>query len=86
MDTAKTSTKLKRKNSNSDREVSTSKRAKTEKDILAYLSDKDKTVKDKGFLESMRKCSLPQINEEILEQITIYFETGDLFKQLKLCS
>ena len=86
MDTAKTSTKLKRKNSNSDREVSTSKRAKTEKDILAYLSDKDKTVKDKGFLESMRKCSLPQINEEILEQITIYFETGDLFEQLKLCS
>ena len=81
MDTAKTSTKLKRKNSNSDREVSTSKRAKTEKDILAYLSDKDKTVKDKGFLESMRKCSLPQINEEILEQITTYFETGESFKQ-----
>ena len=80
MDTTKTSTKLKRKNNNSVSEENTlRKRAKTEKDILEYLSDKDKNVKDKGFLESMRKCSLPQINEEILQQITTYFETGKLF-------
>ena len=80
MDTTKTSTKLKRKNNNSVSEENTlRKRAKTEKDILEYLSDKDKNVKDKGFLESMRKCFLPQINEEILQQITTYFETGNLF-------
>ena len=80
MDTTKTSTKLKRKNNNSVSEENTlRKRAKTEKDILEYLSDKDKNVKDKGFLESMRNCSLPQINEEILQQIMTYFETGNLF-------
>ena len=80
MDTTKTSTKLKRKNNKLVSEESTlCKRTKTEKDILACLSAKDKDVKDKSFLESLRKCAFPQINEEILQQITIYFETGKLF-------
>ena len=80
MDTTKTSTKLKRKNQNSVSEESTlCKKTKTEKDILAYLSAKDNDVKDKEFLKSMRKCSIPQINEEILQLIMVYFETGELF-------
>ena len=59
-----------------DIESSVCKKVKVDNNLLAYLTAKDNDGEEKEILKSLRMLSLPLIDEETIQLLKSYFETG----------